>query len=61
MQGDGQLNDTEIRSKVTARGRHLGDQEFANLTGKDGQLLGRQRSNISRIADARQQTHFVIL
>ena len=39
VQGDGELNNAEIGSKVPSGGRHLGHQEIPDLTGQQRQLL----------------------
>ncbi len=59
VQGDGQLDDAEIRAQVAAVARHGLDQELPDFAGEYGQFVRGQRLDISRTPDRLEQPHLV--
>ena len=54
VQGQRQLHRAEVRTEVAAGARHLADQEVPDLGGQQGELLGRQPSEIVWTGDLAQ-------
>src|SRR5262249_21817594 len=59
VQGDGQLDDAEVRAQVAAIARHRLDQELPDLAGEHGQFVRGQRLDILRTPDRFEQPHLV--
>ena len=57
MQGDRQLDHTEIRPEVAAGARDVLDEELADLGGELLELLDAQRVEIPGAGDGGQQRH----
>jgi hypothetical protein len=55
VHGQSELHHAQVGTDVTARARHLGDQEVADFSCQDGQLLGGQALEVSWTSDRAQQ------
>src|SRR5450755_4526342 len=59
VQGDGQLNDAQVRPEVTAVDRYRLDEEITDLRRKLRQLVRAHFPEIPRTRDGLQQCHLV--
>jgi hypothetical protein len=57
VQCNGQLDDPEVRTEVTARPGHVLDEERSDLGRKFGELFNRECVQITRTRNRLQQTH----
>lgn len=57
MQSDSQFHDTQVRTEVAACGRHLLNEEFADLTRKSVELFGRHILQVSGKIEVVEPTH----
>ncbi len=57
VEGDGQLDDPEVRAEVATGAGDLVDEELADLPGQGGQLGRRECLEVARTADPFQQAH----
>ena len=57
VQGEGQLDDTEVRSEVASGARDRGDEEGADLLGQRGQLVVTEATKVARTPDRLEESH----
>ena len=57
MQGEGHLDDSEVRAEMATSGGHLAHEELPDLLGQAGQVLLGDVTQVRGRADAVEQTH----